>query len=85
MLSKAKGQILRVAACMHILFLDFDERHEDIPTFFKDIPEEISEKAIIAAQNFVEVCCQHMAFLAGRRKIDNEITRHSEGICIILI
>ena len=83
MLSKSKGQI-RVAPCLHVLFVDFNEREKGIPTSFKEIPEEIDEKAIVAAQNYVEVCCQHIAFLAGRKTIDSEITRHVEGyICDI--
>ena len=83
MLSKSKGQILRVAACLHVLFADFNEKEKGIPTTFKDIPEEIDEKAIVAAQNYVEVCCQHIAFLAGRKTIDSEITRHVEGNNIV--
>ena len=66
MLSKSKGQILRVAACLHVLFMDFSEKNTGVPTSFKDIPEEIDEKAIVAAQNYVEVCCQHIVFLAGK-------------------
>ena len=50
-----------------------------IPTSFKEIPEEIDEKAIVAPQNYVEACCQHIAFLAGRKTIDSEITRHVES------
>ena len=76
MLSKSKGQILRVAACLHVLFMDFSEKNTGVPTSFKDIPEEIDEKAIVAAQNYVEVYCQNIAFLADKKTIDNEITHH---------
>ena len=47
--------------------MDFSEKNTGVPTSFKDIPEEIDEKAIVAAQNYVEVCCQHIAFLAGKK------------------
>ena len=47
MLSKSRGQILRVAAVLHVLF------HLDTPLI---IPEAISDQALLAAQNFVELC-----------------------------
>ena len=60
MLSKAKGQILRVAACIHVLFSDFKgHEHDNIIPTIHQISPEISEAAIVAAQNFVEICCQH--------------------------
>lgn len=64
MLSKSKGQILRVAATMHVLF------HWAKP---QDIPSEISDNAIAAAINFVDVCIQHTAFLAGRGEVNEAI------------
>ena len=57
MLSKSKGQILRIAAVMHALF------HWETPA---SIPELISEVAIKAAVSFVEFCIQHACYLAGR-------------------
>jgi hypothetical protein len=33
----------------------------------------ISQDAITAATHFVEVCGQHVAFIAGRGEIDEEI------------
>ena len=81
MLSKAKGQILRVAACIHVLFSDFKgHENEDIIPVVHEISPEISEAAIIAAQNFVEICCQHCIFLSGKGILDNEIKRYSEGV-----
>ena len=50
MLSKSQGQILRVAATMHVLF------HLDTPL---TIPSTISEDALKAAQSFVELCNEH--------------------------
>ena len=66
-LSKSMGQILRISASLHILFhLDKETRPENIDVI-------ISEDAITAATHFVEVCGQHVAFIAGRGEIDKEI------------
>lgn len=65
MLSKSRGQILRVAAVMHALF------NLDTPLA---IPDRISEAAIKAAKNFVELCNQHAAFLAGRGVISDPLS-----------
>lgn len=77
MLSKSKGQVLRVAAVLHVLFMN-------PPT---SIPSTISTKAITAAQNFVDTCCQHAAFIAGRGLIDEEIDHLIAGIlsCCVCI
>ena len=64
MLSKSKGQILRVAATFHVLF------HIDNPG---EVTPQISEEAIAAAITFVGMCCQQTA-LAGRQNIKEEIT-----------
>ena len=64
MLSKSKGQILRVAATMHVLF------HWEEP---QNIPNEISDKALMASINFVDICIQHAAYLAGRGEIQEAI------------
>lgn len=70
MLSKAKGQVLRVAASLHVLF------NIDTPL---TIPQEISDAAIKAAVDLVEVCIQHAAFLAGRGDVDETIQGLVEG------
>lgn len=64
MLSKSKGQILRIAATLHVLF------NWENP---KDIPQEISSDALKAAINFVDVCIQHSAYLGGRGDISEAI------------
>ena len=64
MLSKSKGQILRVAAAFHILF------NVGTP---EEITDEISDEAIAASINFVGLCCQQTAFMAGRGQIEEEI------------
>ena len=64
MLSKSKGQILRVAAVLHALF------NVDNPG---NIPEVLSEDAMIAANNFVSVCLQHAALISGRGLLEEAI------------
>lgn len=70
MLSKSKGQILRVSACLHVLF------HVETPL---DIPGTISVDAIKAAIDLVNVCIQHAAFLAGRGEIGDMIEEMGKG------
>ena len=66
MLSKAKGQVLRVAAALHVLAGDGeDEELENIT-----VPGVICREAILAA---VKTCCQHAAFVTGRGRIENKI------------
>ena len=64
MLSKSKGQIIRVAATLHVLF--------NIETPLA-IPTVISDAVIKAAINLVDVCIQHAAFLAGRGDVDETV------------
>ncbi len=49
---------------MHVLF------HLEIP---QTVSEKISEKALLAALDFVELRNQHAAFLAGKGLIEDEI------------
>ena len=79
MLSKSKGQILRVAASFHILFQIQDGDSE--PVDKEDIISEdavedgdtISGRAIAAAIGFVDLCCQQTAYMAGRGNIKEEL------------
>ena len=64
MLSKSKGQILRVAVTLHVLV------NWESP---QSIPDEISDAAMKAAINVVDVCIQHSAYLAGRGDLQDEI------------
>lgn len=63
MLSKSQGQILRVAAVMHVLV------HLETPQTMSDT---ISEKALLAALDFVEVSNQHAAFFGWKRPNENK-------------
>ena len=70
MLSKSKGQTLRVTATLHVLF------HMETPL---DVPDVISTATIEAAQNIMDVCIQHAAFLAGQGDVEDtiqEIIKH---------
>ena len=65
MLSKSLGQILRISVAMHILFYDEDDDGQ--------LSETVTQTAIEAAIDFVDVCCQHTAYIAGRGNIDEEL------------
>ena len=67
MLSKSKGQLLRVAAVMHVLF------NLDNPT---SIPQEISEAAVKAADSFVDLCLHHAG---GKGKLEEAIEDINKG------
>lgn len=88
MLGKAKGhvQILRTAACLQMFFDDRSENRQDddgdddeiiIPA--ATLPTTITEDALKAAINFVEVCCQHTAYITGRQTIENEIKKYKQS------
>ena len=70
MINKSVGQILRVSMAMHILF------HTDLE---KPPSNTVSQPAIKAAIDFVETCCQHAAYIAGRRDIAEEVVLVETG------
>ena len=86
MLSKSKGQVLRISAALHVLFyvksntIQPDYEDETIPKETQTdasteitrvkISADITEEAIAAA---VELCNQQTAFMAGRQDIKEEI------------
>ena len=55
-----------------VLFCDSDQPDNTIP-------QMITTEAILAAKDFVDLCCQHAAFIAGRGKIKDEIEQYSTG------
>ena len=59
MLSKSKGQTLRLAAVMHALF------HWETPA---NIPEAISTPALKAAQSFIDACVQRACFFGWTKR-----------------
>ncbi|KXJ15408.1 hypothetical protein AC249_AIPGENE10238 [Exaiptasia diaphana] len=63
MLSKSKGQILPVAGVFSVLF----------EIGLENVTEEITDVALAAAINFVELSCDHAFFLASRSSVKDEI------------
>lgn len=83
MLGKAKGQFLRIAACLQMFFCDRSENHEDRQDDDNDGEDIISaatpltiitETTLKAAVNFVDVCCQHTAYVTGRQTMKSKNT-----------
>ena len=64
MLSKSLGQVMRIATVLHVLF------HLDTP---QAISPEISDDALKAALDFVELCLEHTSYLAGKGSMDEAI------------
>lgn len=80
LLSKSKGQILRVAACLQILFnVEPNSQEEEMSPEEADKLLQISENSIKAAINFVEVCVLHTALMAGRGFMSNETENLKTG------
>ena len=76
MLSKSRGQVLRIAAIQHVLFtLDSDEL----------CGNTVTDAAIKAAINFVQVTCQQAAYIGGQGKIEDELHKCEAGMCATII
>ena len=71
MLSKGKGQILRLAAVLQVLF----QVKENI-----DQSDMITDEALAAAIDFIQTSVQHTAYIAGRDIISKELEKVEEGI-----
>lgn len=71
MLSKSRGQVLRLAAVFHLLF---SICKQDDP-----LPDVVTEDAIMAAIDFMKVSCQHVAFIAGRGDLKEEYKKLEDG------
>lgn len=70
MISKSKGQVLRLGAVFHALF------NMNNPL---KIPDVISDEALKAASAFVNLCIQHAAYIAGRGSIPEAIAAIEEA------
>lgn len=70
MLSKTKGQVLRLSTVLHLLF------HYNVE---ESLPYEISEAAIKAAIDFVKVSCEQTAIIAGKGSVDDVIKKCQSG------
>lgn len=73
-LSKAKGQLLRVATCLHVLF-NIDSPNE--------VDEIIGEIPIKAGINFIEVCCQHAFSITGRHSASQQTEETVDGMSML--
>ena len=71
MLSKSKGQILWLAAPIHVLF------HWESP---HNVPSDNSADAVKAAISFVDTCIQHVVYLIGKKDIQEEIDEFSQTL-----
>ena len=81
MLSKSKGQILQVAAILHVLFQihvpNDDENHSEA----HDSADQIDDTALCAVVDFVETSTQHAAYITGKDTILKELEKaQSEGL-----
>jgi len=72
MLSKSRGQVLRIATILHMLF-SIDSEHQSLDS-------EVSETAVKAAVNFVQTACQQTAFIAGKGHIQEEVQAYKTGM-----
>ena len=75
-LGKLKGQVLRVGANFHVLFGMYSQSEDgmqEAQASTESDSDEISEKAVVAAINFTELCCQQTAFMSGRDNIKEDI------------
>ena len=72
MLSKSRGQVLRIATILHMLFSI--EKPDDT------LSNEVSEVAVQAAVNFIKTACQQTAFIAGKGIIDEKVGAYKAGI-----
>ena len=77
MLSKGKGQCLRIAAAMHVLFQIAGETTGDDV----NIEDEVSDQALKEAIDFVQTSIQHAAYIAGRSTITKEVELAECGMC----
>ena len=71
MLSKSRGQLLRIATILHLLFI-VQKQNESLS-------DEISEVAVLAAVDFIKKACQQTAFIAGKGIIEEEVQACKTG------
>lgn len=76
MLSKSRGQVLRIATIFHVLFCIDNE--DDFTC-----ASEVSERAVKAAVNFVQTACQQTAFIVGKGLIQEEVQAYKIGMLCI--
>ena len=73
MLSKSRGQVLRIATILHMLFSCEQET----------LSTQVSDGAVKAAINSIKTACQQTAFIAGKGLIEEEMQGYKAGMHII--
>lgn len=88
-LSKSRGQVLRLAGVLHVLFsLGSDNYGESVSLGNEEdgsdgsLSDIISDAAVKAAIDFTEVACQQTAYIGGRGCIKDEIMRLKSSKCL---
>lgn len=77
MLSKSKGQILRIAAVLETLFqVDADYASKT------ERSNEISDSALKAAIDYVQTSIQHTCYMAGRTTVAEEVEMCNAGAAL---
>ena len=71
MFSKSRGQVLRLATVLHMLF-SIDKSEESLSV-------EVSEAALKAAVDLIKLACQQTAYMAGRESLSEEMERFRTG------
>lgn len=69
-MSKNRGLVLRVATVLHLLF------HVGVEG---SVPDEVSEDAMAAAIDFVQLTCQQTAFIVGRGPLKEELLKYQRN------
>ena len=75
LLSKSRGQLLRLATVLHMLF-SIDDTEQPLA-------EEVSEAAVKAAVNFIQTASQQTAYIAGRGSLQEEFDKFKTGTCML--
>ena len=73
LLSKSRGQLLRLATVLHMLF--------SIDNTEQPLAEEMSDEAVKAAVNFIRIASQQTAYIAGRESLQEEFDKFKTGTC----
>ena len=69
-MGKNRGLVLRVASILHVLFhVGSDEANPNISN-------EISNRAIRAAINLVQLTCQQTTFMIGKGQLEEELQKN---------
>ena len=65
--------------CDTALSEDADDNDEFSIQQVETLPTSITPEAMKAAINFVDVCCQHTAYVTGQQTIENEVKKYQQS------